>query len=1139
MLALADGQEDQAVRLMYKAYEQTKALDKEGEFSNIDPVLCITLANLMDKENKLGMQREFLGKAIVNNKRTILEKPYLLLDYADIFTKVRRWADVLNLAESYQRRYGTDLRSQTLKTQALTGLNRFEEATKALSEIPAEQPISIQLKIDLLTSQMNQIQISASQQDAGPQNAEPQELTPEQAEKIAQLRAERNQLLQQLLDRHTDVVDTQALIAACNDMIRSDQVQTAAAMLDKYLAVYPDNVPIRVLKQRTMQEDPMNLSEEQLFKFQEQAFKSLQDPIERNLALSQLYRNQSDFENARKALADIPQTRADTDPHVLEERFQLALQTEDIQTAENLLRPIRSQNVDGCEGNLFSARLEYVKENYELALRRIEESLVLQPLSSQAYFLRGRVYEQLKDYPAAIESLKIALNIQPLNAVYAKSLASVTFARNNELASKVTPQQQDEAQQAITRAMMLNPLDWQLQSVYAEVISEENPDRALSIRQLLVKNYPTVENALMLGNMATRQAKAEWDAAKRSGLIELANSAYRQAIQLEPENQTAQQVYADFLRLTGKGQEAVELLKDDQNLLWKYYLRNSQFAQAQEILNTLFEQNPQDPIVLRGLVLTAEGLGERQQAKQYLDRLLGLDDSKESALWLFQKYLDNGYVDEVKDKLPGFKERYPQETVTLLIDAWIQMRDGNLEESLSLTNRYLETETENASAWRLRGRLYRLMNQPQKAISDLQRSKHIQADPMVRLELASVFTEMGNPQGAIGELKEGLSEPQAPSQLWFTLESTYKEMGDFAELEKFYMGTLEKFPDSIFWLYRIGNFYLDRKNYAKARQFLGRAWDLSLQQENQELSVLVAYMKSLYESGSYDEAFSLASEYIDTPGASAAYTYMALVQLKLNQPDKARENFEKALQKAGVSDRLQELVMENMLNTVGERAMESWVQTQLAQDPDYLPAHLLAYRLAQRNERYNNAVQHLDKCIEVIGEDHPAWLSLAIKKGNVLIQAYTKTADDDYLNRSITLFEAMLQKQPNNPSLLNNLAYLLIDNDKQIQTAIEYALKALQGDPSNPVYLDTYAYALCKTGRYKEAEQNLLRAIQLNEVNGTPIPWDMYKHMAMAHEGQGNNRQALENYQKALEASNEIPQEEKLRLQETIQILKQ
>ncbi len=1134
MLALAEGRQTQAIRLMYKAYEQAKALDQQGQPSDIDPVLCTTLAGLMRQKGQLGMEREFLEKAVFNRKRQLLQKPEILLDYAQVLANLRGWKGVLTMVNAYQNRYGTTLRSRTLQAQALIAQNQFDEAEEVLSAMPADEPVTRQLSINLQTAKINQI--LRGDQKPGEEMLDP---TAEQKEQIEKLRTQRSRLLQQWLDEDIRTVDAQTLIGACQDLIRSDEIQAAGKLMDQYLAEHPDNVPVSILRLRAGEDNPLNTSSEELYTIQEKVFSALEDPVKRHVALSQLYRNQGRFEQARATLEEIPQDLAKDNPAVLQAQFETAVQEENIPQAESLLRTIRAQNIDGCEGNLFAAEVQFMKGDYQLALRRLDEALAIQPLAGQIYYLKGRVYEKLEDYEAAIESFQAAQQMDPLNGTYVRSKASVIYARNVKLGSKTTPQQQAEAQQAITQAMILNPNDWRLQSVYAEAISEDNPDQALSLRQLLLKNYPTVENALMLGNMAARLAKSEWDSAKRSGLMDLAGKAYQQAIQIDPENETAMQVYADYLHQTGQGQDVTEVLKDDDNLLWKYYIRNSQFEKAQDILKTLIEKNPDDTDVMRGLVLAAEGMGDRQQVKQYLDRLMELDDSKESELWLFQKYLDNGFTAQVEKRLDSFKERYPQETIPLLIEAWVKMRNGNLEESLSLTNRYLETETENPSAWRLRGRLYRLMNQPQKAISDLQRSKRIKADPMVRLELASVFKETGNMPGAIGELKDGLNDPQTPSQLWFTLESIYQDMDDQAELDNFYTSILEKFPNNIFWLYRIGSYYQQQGSVTKAYRYLKQAWDLSLQQENQELSVLMAYMQSLYDMEKYDEAFTMAAEYIDTPAAPGAYTYMAQVQFKQNQPDKAVESFRKALDKAGTNDRLQTLILESMLKTVGRQTVEDWIAEKLPQDTAYLPAQLLAYRLALQEERFNKAAEHIDQCIEILGQDQPAWLSLAIKKGNALIMAYTKTADKDYLNRSILLFEAMVQEQPNNPSLLNNLAYLLLDNDQQIETAIDYARKAHQSDTDNPVYLDTYAFALCKVGRYREAEHNLLRALQLNEVAGIPIPWDMYHHLAMAYQGQGNARQALENYQKALEAADDVPQEDKQQLTEQIEILKQ
>ena len=1153
MLALANGQEDTAIRLMYLAYEQSKALDKAQERSQIDPVLCVTLADVMKNQTEMGMQLEFLGKAIFNQNQIVFQKPWLLLDYAEIFNQLNAWPTALALVDNYQGRYGTDLRSQTLKTQALIGLIGLNEAEKtqealevektqealevekakqelkvenaqqALSQIPETEPIRLRLNIDLLTSQITHIRRSIRQQkDTKVPSAE-------QTEQLTQLRTERSQLLRDLLDQNPGMLDGGLLASVCYGLIQNNQTQTAVELLDQYLSEYPDDMTLNLLKLQMQEEDPMQVSSQRKQELILQILNALPDSNNKSLELAKLYHGQGDYVRAVNILQEIPKEDADKDPQVLDQKFKLAIAQEDFQSAESLLIPIRELNIDGCEGGVYSARIELARKNYPLALRRLEESQRLQPLSSEIYSLKSHVYNQLEDYDLAIENLQTAVRMDPKNSLYTRNLASNVFARNTKLGSNKTPQQKDEAQKAIERALALNPTDFQLRSVYAESISSDNPDQALTIRQNLLEANPNATNALMLGNMAIRIAESEWDTAKKSGLVKLAASAYQQAIQLEPENETTQQVYADFLLRSGKGQEAIELLKDDQNLLWKYYLRNSQFQQAKEILNGLHKKDPKDTLILRGLVLASEGIGgDRLQIKQYLDLLKELVDSKDSELFLLQKYLDNAFTAEAEERLESFKKRYPEETITLLMEGWIQMGNGNLEEALSLTNRYLETETENAGAWRLRGRLYRLMNQPQKAISDLQRSKRIQPNPNVRIELASVFKELGNPQGAIGELKEGLNDPQAPFQLWSMLESTYMKMGDFAELEKFYLTTLGKYPQSIFWLKKIGDYYMARKNFVKAQQFLEDAWNLSMQQKDLSFGLFVANLKCLYEGGQYDDAFSFASAFIDAPPASAAYTYIALVQLKLNQPEKAKDSFEKALQKLGTSEQMQELVLGSMMATVGPKPIESWCKNELSKNPSSPSAHLLAYQLALREGQYNNAAEHLDQCMEQLSEDHPAWLSLALKKSNVLLLAYSKTADKSYLDRSISLFETILKKQPDNVSVLNNLAFLLIDNEEQIEVALGYARKAIQSDPGNAIHLDTYAYGLCKTGQYKEAERNLLRAIQINEASGLPIPWDMFKHMAIAYEGLGKYSEAREAYQKAIEAAGDIPEKEQL-----------
>ena len=1134
LIALAEGQQGKAVQLLYKAYEAGRALDmdKPGERSSVDSRVCIALARIAGQQGQFGLQNEFLRGAFRSRDGYVQKKPQLLLEYAEVLKRLRAWGVVMQLTQNYQTRYGANEQSQRLEIEASIALGEFDKAKELLSSYEGTPAEKSRYELSMLVTQTDRLKRTIA--SLKEQKEEP---SSEQAQELKMLREKRNERLVKILETSSKEVGAQVLAGICVDLLQNSQRQFAVQCLDTYLAANPDVLNLMVLRLQAQQEDPLNLTPEQRMGLQEQAINSLTDAKQKAILLAEFHRSQGDYEKAMRVLEQNPQVNAD-DPDIVLLRFEVVLEQKEFQAAESLQQTIRTENLDQCEGNLAAARLEIVKENYQLASRRLDECLLLRPLSSYSYFLKSQVLGRLEDEEGAIKSAKTAIRMDPQNASYMRQLASLLFARNAALGSKLTVEQQAEAEQAIMMSMRLNPLDQQLQSVYAESIQEKDPDRALLIRQKLLENNPNASNALMLGRMALRMAQSEWDAAKKTGLIELAGTAYQQGMVAEPGNETLRQAYADYQQRTGK-EDAIELLGGDKNLEWKFYLRGGQFEQAEAILKELLQGEPDDPLLIQGLVLVSQGAGNRDQVKEYLEMLSELDETKETELWILQKYIDNGFTVEAEKKLESFKERFPDEKAALLVEAWTQMGKGRLDEALILANGYLETDTNNPGAWRLRGRLYRLMNQPRKAIDDLQHSKGLQDTSAVRMELATVYTELKQTTAAIGELVSSLDDPQSPVKMRLMLEGLYRKSGRSSDLEKLYQSTQEKYPKNPFWYYRAGVYYLVvQKQFAKAQDLLEKAWELSLESKRPSLEIFDYYLDSLFQGGQHNRAMTVASSQIDTPLASVAYTYMGQIQFASGQKEKAVESFGKALDKAGNADVLGG-IMRIMLGTVGEDAVTAWISKGLAGDGEPLSAHMLAASLAQGKNSYNEAIEHIDRCIEIVGQDSPAWLGYALKKVNLLIMVYVKTGDLGYMTRATDLLATMLKVQPNNASLLNNMAYLLVDNDQQLETALDYARKAHQSDPGNAIYLDTYAYAQCKTGRYEQAEQNLLRAVQIYEASGQPVPWDLYKHFAMTKEGLGETEQAIEMYQKALDASDQIPEKEKQQLQAAIERLQQ
>ena len=76
---------------------------------------------------------------------------------------------------------------------------------------------------------------------------------------------------------------------------------------------------------------------------------------------------------------------------------------------------------------------------------------------------------------------------------------------------------------------------------------------------------------------------------------------------------------------------------------------------------------------------------------------------------------------------------------------------------------------------------------------------------------------------------------------------------------------------------------------------------------------------------------------------------------------------------------------------------------------------------------------------------------------------------------------------------MNNLAYFLIDKDRNIDEGLELVDKALKLSPDNYNYLHTKGWGLYKQGKYKEALDILQKSWDLRREKA------IYDHEAFLH----------------------------------------
>lgn len=110
---------------------------------------------------------------------------------------------------------------------------------------------------------------------------------------------------------------------------------------------------------------------------------------------------------------------------------------------------------------------------------------------------------------------------------------------------------------------------------------------------------------------------------------------------------------------------------------------------------------------------------------------------------------------------------------------------------------------------------------------------------------------------------------------------------------------------------------------------------------------------------------------------------------------------------------------------------------------------------------------------------------------------YCMQGDIDYKNgnpdKAFLEYEESLFFFPDNALTLNNYAYFLSEEEKNLDRAKEMSKKSMELSDNNPTYLDTYAWILFKLQEYPEALEYQKKALELAEQLGEENP-EYYDH---------------------------------------------
>lgn len=177
-------------------------------------------------------------------------------------------------------------------------------------------------------------------------------------------------------------------------------------------------------------------------------------------------------------------------------------------------------------------------------------------------------------------------------------------------------------------------------------------------------------------------------------------------------------------------------------------------------------------------------------------------------------------------------------------------------------------------------------------------------------------------------------------------------------------------------------------------------------------------------------------------------------------------------------------------------------------DPN-LKMTMLAVRLHQQDTL--GAMAMAKEVIKSSGSDSLSGVAYGFYGDMLFLQGNKKEA--------FRFYEKALRISPDNANTLNNFAYYLSLENKDLERALVMADRANKLSPQNATYLDTQAWVLYQLGRYEEA-QNLMRQALVLDTSASPELLIHYGDILFAL---GSEFMAQTYWQRALEAGADGP----------------
>ncbi len=444
---------------------------------------------------------------------------------------------------------------------------------------------------------------------------------------------------------------------------------------------------------------------------------------------------------------------------------------------------------------------------------------------------------------------------------------------------------------------------------------------------------------------------------------------------------------------------------------------------------------------------------------------------------------------------------------------------GRYEESLELYKESIEREPQNINAYIMAAMLYRQILEPQQALAVLDSAEVrtgkssyvssikreiliglgetdkavaeaiaiVEVEPNIvenRLALADLYLATKQDSLALQQYEQALEIDSMSTSVLNLVAQYHAERGNyqgyFAAIKRIFSNPSEPLQAKLSMFDRVTS---DRAFYAQNVYSVSELATQLYVLYPTEKQVVELYAKHLIDTGALDRALEIYK--LHTADTPVQYDYYATII-----------DIESYKQRV------------DSVELYAARAIELF--------PDRHELRLAQANLYSYTKRYDDAIALYNKVIDIVPTDTLKGKIVGYIGDNYhqksLLERPGSSKAKSLMRKVYKSYDRSLEIFPTNAMVLNNYAYFLSLERRDLGKALDMSGRAIAIEENNSTYLDTYAWVLYELGRYEEAKKIMRQVIALDRTDSAEIQF----HYAEILAALGENFMAEVYYDKAL-----------------------